>query len=76
MNKAMSAIIKKDLHSITANRRFFLSLLIVPLVLVLIVPSIFVLTAYFAPEDPDIQAMLKLLPQGAWSGSPAFPCFI
>ena len=24
MNKAMSAIIKKDLHSITANRRFFL----------------------------------------------------
>ncbi len=70
MNKAMSAIIKKDLHSITANRRFFLSLLIVPLVLVLIVPSIFVLTAYFAPEDPDIQAMLKLLPQGAWSGSP------
>ena len=39
MNKAMSAIIKKDLHSITANRRFFLSLLIVPLVLVLIVPS-------------------------------------
>ena len=31
MNKAMSAIIKKDLHSITANRRFFISLLIVPL---------------------------------------------
>lgn len=70
MNKAMSAIIKKDLRSITANRRFFLSLLIVPLVLVLVLPSIFVLTAHFAPEDPDIQAMLELLPQGILSDDP------
>lgn len=70
MNQAMSAIIKKDLRNITANRRFFLSLLIVPLVLALFLPSIFVLTAYFAPEDPDIQAMLELLPQGTLTDDP------
>ena len=70
MNQAMSAIIKKDLRSITANRRFFISLLIVPLVLALFLPSIFVLTAYFAPEDPDIQAMLELLPQGTLTDDP------
>lgn len=66
----MSAIIKKDLRSITANRRFFISLLIVPLVFTLLLPSVFVLTAYFAPEDPDIQAMLELLPQGALADDP------
>ncbi len=70
MNKAMSAIVKKDLRSITANRRFFASLMIVPLVLALFLPSIFVLTAYYAPEDPDIQAMLGLLPQGLLSDDP------
>lgn len=70
MNQAMSAIIKKDLRNITANRRFFISLLIVPLVLALFLPSIFVLTAYFAPEDPDIQAMLELLPQGTLTDDP------
>ena len=70
MNKAMSAIVKKDLRSITANRRFFVSLMIVPLVLALFLPSIFVLTAYYAPEDPDIQAMLGLLPQGLLSDDP------
>ena len=72
MNKAMSAIIKKDLHSITANRRFFISLLIVPLLFTLLLPSVFVLTAYFVPEDPDVQAMLELLPQETWAGDPGF----
>lgn len=70
MNKAMYAIIRKDLRSVAANRRFFASLLIVPLVLALLLPSIFVLTAYFAPEDPDIQSLLKLLPQEALSDNP------
>ena len=72
MNNAISAIIKKDLHSITANRRFFISLLIVPLLFTLLLPSVFVLTAYFVPEDPDVQAMLELLPQETWAGDPGF----
>ena len=64
MNKAMSAIVKKDLRSITANRRFFASLMIVPLVLTIILPSIFVAAAHFAPDDPDMVKLIGMLPAG------------
>ena len=70
MNKAMSAIIKKDLHSIYGQSPVFSLAFDRSPGPCPDCSSIFVLTAYFAPEDPDIQAMLKLLPQGAWSGSP------
>lgn len=69
MNKAMQAIIKKDFQSIASNRRLFTSLLVVPLVLTIFLPSVFVLTAYFVPDDPDIQSMLKLLPVSSGSDS-------
>ena len=69
MNKAMQAIIKKDFQSVASNRRLFISLLIVPLVLTIFLPSVFVLSAYFVPDDPDIQAMLKLLPVSPGSDS-------
>lgn len=52
MNRAMQAIIKKDFQSIASNRRLFTSLLVVPLVLTIFLPSVFVLTAYFVPDDP------------------------
>lgn len=70
MNQAMLAIIKKDFRSITANRRLFVSLLVVPLCLIIVMPSIFMLTAHMAPNDSDLQAMLKLIPQSSWTGSP------
>lgn len=70
MNQAMLAIIKKDFRSITANRRLFVSLLVVPLCLIIVMPSIFMLTAHMAPNDSDLQAMLKLVPQSSWAGSP------
>lgn len=70
MNQAMLAIIKKDFRSITANRRLFVSLLVVPLCLIIVMPSIFMLTAHMAPNDSDLQAMLELVPQSSWSGSP------
>lgn len=69
MNQAMLAIIKKDFRSITANRRLFVSLLVVPLCLIIVMPSIFMLTAHMAPNDSDLQAMLKLVPQSSWAGS-------
>ena len=69
MNRAMQAIIKKDFQSIASNRRLFTSLLVVPLVLTIFLPSVFVLTAYFVPDDPDIQSMLKLLPVSSGSDS-------
>lgn len=70
MNQAMIGIIKKDFRSITANRRLFVSLLVVPLCLIIVMPSIFMLTAHMAPNDSDLQAMLELVPQSSWSASP------
>lgn len=69
MNQAMIGIIKKNFRSITANRRLFVSLLVVPLCLIIVMPSIFMLTAHMAPNDSDLQAMLELVPQSSWSGS-------
>ncbi len=65
MNNAMTAIIKKDFRSVTTNKHLFLSLLAVPLVFTIVLPSIFVLLIHFAPDDPDIQKLLELIPQAA-----------
>lgn len=62
MMNAMTAIIKKDLKSVTDNRRMFASLMIVPLVLMIFLPSIFLVMLRFAPADPDIEKLLALLP--------------
>lgn len=72
---AMTAIIKKDLKSVTDNRRMFASLMIVPLVLMIFLPSIFLVMLRFAPADPDIEKLLALLPaamrQGDWQQAAA-----
>jgi len=63
INSMQIAIIKRDLRSITSNKRFFPVLLIVPLVLTVILPLIFILAIHFAPEDMgDFQKMLDMLP--------------
>ena len=69
MNTAIFAIIKKDFRSVTANRRLFASLLIVPLVLTIVLPSVFVFLIHMTPDDPDIQSLLNLLPQASRSSS-------
>ena len=43
MKNQMKAIIKKDLRGITSNHRMFVTLLVVPLVLTIFVPTIFLL---------------------------------
>lgn len=63
MNQAMTAVIKKDFKGITSNRRLFASLLIVPLALMIILPSIFVFMIHFIPDDPDVQKLLDLIPR-------------
>lgn len=68
MNRAMYAVMKKDFGGIISNRRLFLELLIVPLILTIVLPSIFVVAIHFAPDDPDILKMLELLPQGSRTG--------
>ena len=65
MKTAMSAIIRKDFRGVAANKQLFTSLLVVPLVLTVLLPSIFMLAFTFAPEDPDVQKLLELLPPAA-----------
>lgn len=62
MNREMLAIIKKDFVGVTGNKRLFTAMLVVPLVLTVIVPSIFVFAFHFAPNDPEVQKMLEMLP--------------
>ena len=62
INAGQIAIIKKDISGITSNKRMFSVLLIVPLVMTVFVPSIFILTFQFTPVDsPDFAEMIQLL---------------
>ncbi len=69
MKHAMLAIIQKDFRGVTSNKRLFSAILIVPLILTIVMPSIFVFGIHFAPDDPDIHKLLELLPQAAQSES-------
>lgn len=65
INSMQIAIIKKDLRSITSNKRLFPVLLIVPFAFAVVIPTIFILAIHFAPEDmSDFQMLLGLLPAG------------
>ena len=63
MKTTMYAIIKKDFRGLAANRRLFIALLIVPLILTIVLPSIFLINIHFIPDDPDIMRLLDLLPE-------------
>ena len=69
MKSSMFAIIKKDFRGITANKRLFSAILIVPLILTIFLPSIFVFLIHFAPDDPDIQKLLQMIPLSIQSDS-------
>lgn len=70
MNTQMAAIIKKDMQSITSNKRMFATLLIVPIVLTIFLPSVFILTLYFVPEEgEELLQLLETLPLPLQSGS-------
>ena len=69
MRPAMYAIIRKDLKGVTDNRQLFLPILLVPLILIVVLPTIFILSVRFIPEDAgDFNALLAMLPQTAMSG--------
>ena len=69
MKNAMLAIIKKDFRGVTSNKNQFSAMLIVPLVLTILLPSVFVFLIHFVPEDPDIQTLVELLPPSAREGN-------
>lgn len=63
MKNQIIAIIKKDIRGITSNHRMFITLLIVPIVLTVVVPTMFILIMRFAPaESADFQKLLAILP--------------
>lgn len=69
INSMQRALIKKDLRSITSNKRLFSVLLIIPVVFTVVLPSIFIFVIAFAPmETSEFKMMLDMLPLSAQSG--------
>lgn len=69
MNLMQRALIKKDIRGITTNKRMFSVLLIVPLVLTIVMPSIFIVAIKMAADQAgDFDQMLKLLPESMLTG--------
>ncbi len=63
MNVRKLAVTKKDIRGVTLNKQVFAVLLIVPLALTIVLPSIFVLVTAFAPDAAsDFQKILDMLP--------------
>lgn len=63
MNVRQLAVTKKDIRDVTLNKQVFAVLLIVPLALTIVLPSIFVLVTAFAPDAAsDFQKILDMLP--------------
>ena len=63
MNVRQLAVTKKDIRGVTLNKQVFAVLLIVPLALTIVLPSIFVLMTAFAPDAAsDFQKILDMLP--------------
>lgn len=66
MNIQQIALIKKDIGSITSNKQVLMVMLIVPLALTIVLPSIFVFVTLLAPESTsDFQKLLEMLPVSA-----------
>lgn len=63
MSRSMLAIIKKDIQGITANKRMLSVLFIVPLVLTIFIPSMFLLLTHFIPEQQaELTRLVEMLP--------------
>ena len=63
MNAGQLAVIKKDIRGVALNKQVFSVLLIVPIVLTIVLPSIFVFVIAFAPDAAsDFQKLLDMLP--------------
>ena len=65
INPMQMALIKKDVRSVSANRNLFMALLIVPLIMTVVIPSIFLLIVGLTPIDSaEFHELLALLPRG------------
>ena len=62
MNSAVKALIKKDLRAVTDDRRMFSALLILPLIMTVLLPAVFVLIICLGSDSGDVRELLELLP--------------
>lgn len=70
MNERQLALIKKDIHGITSNKQVVRVMLILPLALVLVLPSIIILTTLLVPDTAsDFEVLLNMLPVTAGNAS-------
>ena len=66
MNAQQLALIKKDIRSITSNKQVVMVMLMVPLALTIVLPSILVFVTVLVPESTsDFQKLLNMLPISA-----------
>lgn len=65
INSMQIALIKKDIRSVTENKKLFITLLIIPLMFTVVIPTIFIFVIGFTPLDSsDFQQLLVMLPEG------------
>ena len=70
MRSEMIALIQKDWTAFTANKRLLLTLYIIPVVLTVFLPTIFILTFHFAPQElTELQPLLDKLPSAGENNS-------
>lgn len=70
INKMQTALIKKDLRSVTSNKNMLAVMLIVPFIFTVVLPTIFILLIHFIPQQADeLQKMLALMPIGEQTGN-------
>ena len=66
MNAQQRALIKKDIRSITSNKQVLMVMLMVPLALTIVLPSIFLFVTVLVPDSAsDFQKLLDMLPVSA-----------
>lgn len=66
MNAQQLALIKKDIRSIISNKQVLMVMLMVPLALTIVLPSILVFVTVLVPESTlDFQKLLEMLPISA-----------
>ena len=66
MNTQQLALIKKDIRSMTSNKQVLMVMLMVPLVLSVLLPSMIVFVTVLVPDSTsDFQKLLEMLPAAA-----------
>lgn len=64
--RAVAAIAMKDVRALIANRQYMIAIVVVPLVLVVVIPTVFILAMHVTgvPDD-DLRLLLDLVAPGA-----------